>query len=297
MTEIEWTDKTYNPFEGCIRVSEGCKYCWAEKTNNRLASFGRIVNQKANWQGNQVFNDAVLHEPWTYNSQKVFVCSRSDLFLAQREQINLIMAACLMNPSNKYQILTKRPEKMFAWIKNLDLLEMRLQMEKWIKNNAPLQLSDKRKQQLPEMLKNITNPNWESIWLGVSAENQKRFDERMHYLKQIDYPVLKWVSAEPLLSPLSRIELYAQHLHWLVVGGENGPRECKEEWIQSIVQECRATSLPVYVKQMGSVWAKNCQPTHPSKSKRGAIPDEWPEDIRVREFPQIKTQSQQLALF
>jgi protein gp37 len=164
----------------------------------------------------------------------------------------------------------------------------------------------------------------EQIWLGISAEDQQRADERIPVLLQTPAAV-RWVSAEPLLGPIA-LERLGQHwlgvatqragmndgLSWCVVGGESGSgaRRCDVTWIRDIVRQCRAAGSACFVKQLGAhvrwdgvqggyldgpsnVWpAGTCLPNdyHDGwlvelRDRKGGDPIEWPEDLRVREFP------------
>lgn len=81
---------------------------------------------------------------------------------------------------------------------------------------------------------------------------------------------------------------------WVILGGESGSksRECNMQWIRDAVETCRRNGVPVFVKQMGS----NCVDRLPGragipvklKDSHGGDMDEWPEDLRVREFPTVR---------
>ena len=163
-----------------------------------------------------------------------------------------------------------------------------------------------------------------NIWLGVSVEDQQRADERISELLKIPAKV-KFLSVEPLLGPIDLGHSfpcgyycdsgerfgdpwYGHHDHsfwtpgrkpevdWVIVGGESGPkaRPCNIEWIRSIVGQCKAASVPCFVKQLGSNPQFEAEGTRGEgpmnciahfKHKKGGDPSEWPEDLRVREFP------------
>ena len=130
-----------------------------------------------------------------------------------------------------------------------------------------------------------------NIWLGVSAEDQSTADERIPVL--LDTPAtIRFVSAEPLLGPID-LERYPS-LDWVIAGGESGhgARPCNTAWIQSIIEQCRAAGTAVFVKQLGSA------PAYPREAnggrvghyvglhdRKGGDPAEWPDDLRVREWP------------
>jgi len=114
-----------------------------------------------------------------------------------------------------------------------------------------------------------------NLFLGVTVENQDAV------ARLVWIPVMQtWVSAEPLLGPVS---FDLSDVEWVVVGGESGPgaRPMKLEWAQQIVNDCREAGVPVFVKQLGNVLAKELG----LKSHKGNDPAEWPESLRVRELP------------
>lgn len=169
-----------------------------------------------------------------------------------------------------------------------------------------------------------TPPN---VWIGITVEDQKRADERIPALLKIPAKV-RFLSCEPLLEdillpltkpvPLYDAEYGDQHeyaerkaIDWVIVGGESGPkaRPCHAQWIRQIVRQCKAASVPVFVKQMGANvhefaeyafydkpdgWRRPRTTSAPGdcmvrillKHPKGGDPAEWPEDLRVREFPQ-----------
>jgi protein gp37 len=75
---------------------------------------------------------------------------------------------------------------------------------------------------------------------------------------------------------------------WVIAGGESGrgARPCSVDWIRSLVEQCRGASVPAFVKQLGAAWAHE-HPSYPFNDAKGGEPDEWPEDLRVREFPEV----------
>ncbi len=165
-----------------------------------------------------------------------------------------------------------------------------------------------------------------NVWLGVSVEDQQRADERIPLLLQTPAAV-RWVSAEPLLGPVDLTNVWlpdgdalgrdlfshgtGDGLAWVVVGGESGPgaRSCDVAWVRSILRQCRDAGVPAFCKQLGSnvecidvIDAADYFPglvrlseaprpnarvhlNHP----KGGDPAEWPEDLRVREFPTTRT--------
>lgn len=154
-----------------------------------------------------------------------------------------------------------------------------------------------------------------NVHLGITVEDQAAAEERIPIL--LDTPAtVRWLSVEPMLEQIDlRPWLGSRELHWVVVGGEsgNGARPCKAEWIQDVVDQCRDVGVPVFVKQLGAdvrcsgaTWGVEQERNHgglthwPEGTKRtaglgdihidlnqskGGEIDEWPESLRVREFP------------
>lgn len=137
----------------------------------------------------------------------------------------------------------------------------------------------------------------QNVWVIASAENQDMADKRIPELLKIP-AVVRGVSCEPLLGPIDLAQSVGQavfirnerdearRIDWVIVGGESGKnaRPCNIEWIRSVKDQCQAAGVPCFVKQLGSY------PIH-SKSaidlrhKKGGDSAEWPEELRVRQFP------------
>jgi Protein of unknown function (DUF5131) len=154
------------------------------------------------------------------------------------------------------------------------------------------------------------NAHWPptNLHLGTSIENRNMAALRGELLRATPAAV-RFFSVEPLLEDLGVIELSG--IHWVIVGGESGPgsRPCNVNWILQIIEQCRAASVPVFVKQLGrnirtgvnddldewgsdirysDEWDEFGMPIRTADSKGGDW-SEWPEDLRVREFPQQET--------
>jgi protein gp37 len=128
-----------------------------------------------------------------------------------------------------------------------------------------------------------------NVWLGVSAENQQSLDERISPLLATP-AAIRWLSLEPLLATVRLPDLAS--LDWVVVGGESGPgaRPCHLDWLRDVLEQCRASHVPCFLKQVGSNvrcrdgWHKLDARMH-LISYKGSYMAEWPEDLRVREWP------------
>lgn len=281
MTKIEWVQnsdgsqgRTWNPITGCSKVSEGCRFCFAERMAHRLAGRYGYPEYPHHF-------DVTLHpdkldvplrrkKPTTY-----FVCSMSDLFHEDvpDEFILRVFDTIAVTPQHTYQILTKRPRRM------LDFL-MWWQIAQHHNTGSPLPLKN--------------------AWLGISCENQATADERIPILLQIPAAV-HYVSLEPLLEAIDlrgwmwdgvdrrdhpkygRYEYPTGALSWTIIGGESGPdaRPMMINWAEDIVGQCQAADVPVFMKQVGTWAAKQGR----YKSHKGNDPAEWPRALRVREMP------------
>lgn len=295
-TGIEWTDATWNPVTGCTKVSPGCKHCYAEGVAERF--WAKQYPPNADGSPRR-FTDIRCHperleQPLRWRKPRmVFVNSMSDLFHEDVPddfiyEVWRVMAAC---PQHTFQVLTKRPERM---------REVVAAFYDRIVDAFVAGVSS-----------TLSLPPLPNVWLGVSVEDQRRADERIPILLDTTAAV-RFVSCEPLLGPvdlaspaLRRRPLaggmhgWSRGLHnpgidWIIVGGESGPgaRPMDLAWARSLVEQARAAGVPVFVKQLG---ARPCEsdgrklhPIAPTglRDRKGGDTDEWPPDLRVREWPE-----------
>ena len=161
----------------------------------------------------------------------------------------------------------------------------------------------------PENVMRMVPESWRAgfpanVWMGSTAENQKRFDERMPHLLSIPAKV-RFLSCEPLLGALNFWPPVPGQegamtsdwspkglmgIHWVIVGGESGrgARHCHTDDVRDIVSQCELAGVPCFVKQLGSnavAAGRDQKALIAMKHKKGGDPAEWPEDLRVREFP------------
>lgn len=301
MTTIEWTGKTLNPSTGCDRVSPGCDHCYALTLAARLKGMGSAKYQhdgdpRTSGPGfgftmhPRVMQAALRRkEPTLY-----FVNSMSDLFHAKatREFLAGVFAVMAATPQHTYQILTKRALRMRRVLADecqcgsghAPGIHFRSAMS-WAASKA----NPNRVEGLDES--QVYRAPWPlpNVWLGTSVEDQARADERIPHLLTTPAAV-RFLSCEPLLGPVTFRwaewvpGIYGNHLDglkgidWVIVGGESGPsaRRMQTAWAQTIVDQCRAASVPVFVKQLGSVLG----------GKAHHDIDTFPAGLRYREYPQ-----------
>jgi protein gp37 len=218
---IEWTDATWNPTTGCAKVSPGCAHCYIEHT----PAF-RIAGRRFE-QGHiplQLHPDR-LEQPLHWRTpRRVFVNSLSDLFHddLHDEFIDRVFAVMALSPWHTYQVLTKRAERMRAYLNGLTFERVRI----WMNRAAVGELTRRTPAGgfVPTGAENLTTiarrtmeylyrfepdkmprrtygPPFPNVWLGVTVENQRFADERIPLLLQTP-AALRFISAEPLLGPL-----------------------------------------------------------------------------------------------
>lgn len=297
-SKIEWTATykddgtvlhgyTFNPWIGCTRVSPGCQHCYAETMMDKR--YGKVE-----WgpQGQRIRTSAAYwKQPLKWNRQaaaegvrrRVFCASLADVFedkpdqpeLAEwrRDLFNLISETSNLD----WLLLTKRPENVMQHLINAG------------RGFQPL-------------------PTW--VWLGVSVESQEYADKRIPELLKIPAAV-RFLSVEPLLGPANLSQWLSRTgsqdyftgfydgdvvgVDWVIVGGESGPgaRPMRLEWVRDIVRQCQDAGVPPFVKQLGSKPAGEWgQVNHPFfaghwqlADRKGGDWSEWPDDLRIREFP------------
>ena len=289
-TGIEWTDATWNPIRGCSRISQGCVNCYAEKVAARFSGPGLayegLVNVWGQWNGTIKVVPEHMADPLRWRRRRrIFVNSMSDLFhhdvpLEVIETVFGVMA--LSHERHIFQVLTKRAAAMRQFMVGAQMRhESGVHMATVHAQRAMDELGIKREHI------NIwpcihERPSWPlpNVWMGVSVEDE-RVAHRIGDLQQTPAAV-RWLSVEPLIGPLD-LRGRLDGIHWVVVGGESGvgARPCREEWVTDVVHACQAAQVPVFVKQLGAVWSGAGSVTH----RKGADMAEWPEALRVREFP------------
>jgi protein gp37 len=227
-TSIEWTDATWNPVAGCTVVSPGCTNCYAMRMAARLDAMGikkyrgltRKSGGRAVWTGKVRLDRDSLAIPATWKKPKrIFVNSMSDLF---HEAVPADFVAAV------WAAMQATPQHTF-------------------------QILTKRPDRMAEITTSL--PVLANVWLGTSVESA-------HYLARIDdlrrvNAVVRFISFEPLLSSVAAADLTC--IHWVIVGGESGPRArpMSEQWVGEIEAACRKAATSFFFKQWGGVRKKS----------------------------------------
>lgn len=247
---------TFNPWQGCAKVSAGCKNCFAEAMTKRFSGAGF-------WGagGERKFQtDDYWEKPFAWNKKakklgvrlKVFCGSMCDVFEDREDLIEYrvrLYELISLTPHLDWLLLTKRPENIIKFY------------VPWFGMVKPV----------------------ENVWLGVSVENQEMADLRIPELLKIPAKV-RFLSCEPLLEEIDleyplRITGWNEDAYeniegagvdWVIVGGESGPkkRPFAPDWARSIRDQCQDAKVPFFMKQINKV---------------KPIPD----DLMIREFPNV----------
>lgn len=285
MSTIEWTDETWNPTVGCMKVSAGCEHCYAIRTAYRNAAIGqapyqgltrRLPDGSLNWTGVVRTLPERLQLPLTWKKpRRIFVDSMSDLFHddVPDEFIEQVFGAMAVAHWHTFQVLTKRPQRMLAWFNEryqVPLVNGRLGWET---------RGDRVWSHRGDMLDPTRDSGWTpdgqvaapwswplpNVWLGVSVEDQRAADERIPLLLQTPAAV-RFLSCEPLLGRielsdvsgwrdaprwLGRVNLGPNAISWVIAGAESGPgaRPMHEDWVRSLRDQCQAAGAAFFYKQ------------------------------------------------
>lgn len=266
-TGIQWTDATWNPIRGCSRVSEGCRNCYAETVANRFKGPGQpyegLIAKGGQWNGRITVVDSAMEQPLRWRKpRRIFVNSMSDLFHENVpyqviDQVFAVMAMALVN-NHKFQILTKRPQRMLEYLNDNNLHGRIIDAAREMDNARGTWITEGY---LVAYRKLWPLPN---VWLGVSVEDQKTADERIPLLLQTPAAV-RWISAEPLIGPIDFSGMWVPHenpamhwnmleaLDWVVVGGESGAnaRPMHLYWARTLRDQCQSAGTPFFFKQWG----------------------------------------------
>ena len=212
MSEIEWTDETWNPATGCTKVSPGCRNCYAEQVAAKLKKWGQKKYENGfEYTEHEDYVEQPLH--WA-KPRKIFVNSMSDLFHedATIDFLNKVFYVMEQASWHQYQILTKRPERMLSFFET-----------KFCPSH---------------------------IWLGTSIEGMAQI-HRLETLKKIDAPI-KFVSFEPLLGEIDNIDLKGiQWAIVGGESGPRFRDVIKKEWVIKLRDICKRDGVAFFFKQWG----------------------------------------------
>ncbi len=298
---ISWTDATWNPWRGCKKVSAGCKNCYMFRDAER---YGKDPNQIV--RSRTTFEDPLK---WP-TGRKVFVCSWSDFCLREADPWRAdAWEVMRRSPQHTFQICTKRPERLPAclphdwgdgwpnvWlgvtaenqemaVKRIPVLAQIPARVRWVSVEPMLEYFDLALGLVPD----------DDIWEELNCEEddvepEEFVEECEAECDWINYghdlvTNPEWREWNRARHEVARFRMFVREFDWVVIGGESGDRNhparpFDPSWARWMIREFKDTSVKVFVKQMGS------NPIGVVLHHRhGADPAEWPEDLRVQEFP------------
>lgn len=292
-TGIEWARNsdgspgyTFNPWRGCTKISEACRFCYAERDRSvRLHRVGWGPTAER-----RIAADSTWAQPLAWDMKhrrartrgRVFCASLADIFEDRPEleapRIRLL-ALIALTPSLDWLLLTKRPEVMARVMNDPGLYERVLAAANvWRRAYPRRDLSA-----IP-----VSNPSsgWHNLWAGTTVENQRAADERIPHLLRVPARV-RFLSCEPVLGYINMSgglftqppegepdespeaggmwggprTLGAAGLSWVIAGGESGPgaRPSHPDWFRGLRDQCAAAGVPFFFKQWGDWRPKTIQ--------------------------------------
>lgn len=293
-TNIEWTDHTFSPWWGCTKVSPGCTNCYADSFSKRVGHGKRLPTIWGPKSERRFFGAKHWAEPlqWARAAERegvrrrVFCASMADVFEDRPDLADARARLCRVvteTPSLDWLLLTKRPQNVVRLWPDFGF-----------------------------------TPN---VWIGTTVEDQRRADERIPELLTIPARV-RFLSCEPLLEAVDLFAFLKTPLRdrclaelrspempgidWVIVGGESGhgARPFNLAWARALRDRCRAASVAFFCKQFGAAASDPVNgiagralkvPAEAAqlvslrlKDRKGGDWGEWPTDLRVREFPEVR---------
>lgn len=328
-SSIEWTEQTWNPVSGCTKISPGCRECYASVIANRFWKDRKFTDVQTH--PHKLQEPLKRKKPTTYFVNSMSDMFHEAVPFEFLDQMFTVMATTPQHTYQVLTKRPERAAEYFRYVKEFDNLEEEIsRLKEWNKvhsiddSNWPLpnvwlgvsvenqEQADKR---IPELLQIPAAVRFLSCEPLLEAVDLESF-----FWGVVGDTAGYFVDGKPRRHPglagqaMCRRKLNA--LHWVIVGGESGhnARPCDVAWIRSIVQQCNDANVACFVKQLGSVphirestkeeyiertavefeWPEGTsfQRTRVClNDKKGDDPLEWPEDLRVREFPIIGASS------
>jgi len=259
-SKIQWTQDTINFWTGCEKVSQGCKFCYMYRDQER---WGKDPSEVIRTKDGTFYKALSWKEP-----RLIFTCSWSDFFIEDDDEWrDAAWDVIKRTPHHTWQILTKRPERILKclpddWDEGYENV--------WLGFSAEDQLTYEERLlhfiDLPAKVKFIScEPLLAEMDLAIGFPDGK-----------------------------GGFKMWYNSINWVIVGGESGKgkipndpnvkykyRECTYEWIYNVIANCQIREVPVFVKQLGTHLAK----TMGLKDKMGGNIDEFPPSLQIREFP------------
>src|ERR1017187_249262 len=262
-TAINWCNSTFNPWEGCTKISPGCANCFAKKRDDR-----QMIEPVSHWgpgAPRRMTSDSYWKQPLGWDREAAKAGTRPRIFCG-----SLCDWADDEAPAGQRDRL---------W----DLIRQTPHLD-WL-------MLTKRASNINKYLPADWNIGYANVWLGVTCENKQHGLPRLEALRGIPASV-HFLSCEPLLEDMGEMNL--EGIEWVIVGGETGgnARSMDVIWAEGIVEQCRKQGVPVWMKQLGKSPALNGElMTVPgAKGTNAENINQWPDDIgalQIRKLPAI----------
>lgn len=241
MSKIEWTEKSLNPVVGCTKVSAGCDNCYAAAMAKRLKAMG-TPGYENGFSPVTLLPDRLKEPIRRKKPTRYFICSMGDLF---HPRVPMSFIRKVINT------IEQTPQHTYQI---LTKRPVRMETTFYSKGDTP-----------------------SNVWIGTTVENRNVLS-RIKTLRWIRAKV-RFLSIEPLLEDLGEIDL--TDIHWVIVGGENGPgaRRMEPVWVESIFSQCQAANIPFFFKGWGK-WNPDGYSAIGRKNRRifrGRTWDQMPE--------------------
>lgn len=314
-TKIEWTDATWNPIRArrrsdgkvgwhCVKVSDACRHCYAEK-QNVVAGTNRgrhgngvpyavdklpLVESFLDWR--------TLYQPlhWKHG-RKIFPGSMTDLYGAwvPDHWLDLIYAVMALTPQHFYIVLTKRSERrrnylsapwtfvrVMKEVKDKAVTQAEVDRVKWpLLNVIEMASFGRQKDADTELPFLLQTP---AAMRGASVEPQLETIDISRYLLCFN------CMGRDLVACDGTHDCLGQPLHWIIDGGESGSqaRPFEISWANDLRIQCHEARVAFFMKQWGTN-ACSAGDSLAYRDPKGGDPSEWPEHLRVREWPEVAT--------
>ncbi len=247
-TGITWTNKTWNPWKGCTRISPGCKNCYMFSEQKRYGNDPDRVLRTKTWGDPPKWQKAAAKEGRT---ELVFTCSWSDWFHTDadpwRAEAWAVVKAC---PNLIFQILTKRSDR--------------------IADHLPADWG----------------AGYPNVWLGVSVEDKRFGVPRIEHLRPIP-AVVRFLSVEPLLENIGELNLDRIDWMIVGGESGHGAREFNFDWARSLRDQCKESGTAFFFKQAGDNVAEFNGLSRVRFRHKGGILADMPADLQIQEFPEV----------
>lgn len=300
-SKIQWTHNTFNPHRGCVRVSEGCRLCYAERSSGRNPAVLGVWGLESQGGTRVVAAETQWREPPKWNAECAACHTRSRVFCASIADVFEDWTGPMID-SQRRRIVAQRwyPSLGVGGHDPLTMDHIRVRLGDLIRRTPHLDwlLLTKRPENALAMMGDhmfgVTSQNKTvvippNVWIGATVENQRRAEERGPELVKIRQAGARvaFMSCEPLLGPVN-IKAYLGEdtgVNWVICGGESGAKSDVVEfdpfWGRMLRDQCDEVGVPFFMKQLGSA------PVQLTVKGKGGEMDEFPEYLRVRNVPAL----------